>query len=85
MENRSGIRRKVKEGTVVSTKMEKTVTVRVERQMKHPDFDKVVTRAKRYLAHNEIEGIEPGQRVRIMETRPLSKLKRWKVVEVIGK
>lgn len=76
--------RKVREGIVVSNKMQKTVTVKVERTMRHPQFGKVVTRAKKYYAHadNSAE-IAEGQRVRIMETRPLSKLKRWRVVEVV--
>ncbi|NDD57800.1 MAG: 30S ribosomal protein S17 [Chlamydiae bacterium] len=77
--------RKVKEGVVVSNKMQKTVTVKVERTLRHPHFGKVITRAKKYYAHaeNSIE-IPEGQRVRIMETRPLSKLKRWRVVEVLA-
>ena len=76
-------KRKVREGTVVSTKMQKTVTVKVERTMRHPEFAKVITRAKKYYAHNEDPQIQVGQTVRIVETRPLSKLKRWKVVEVV--
>ena len=76
--------RKVREGVVVSNKMEKTVTVRVERAMKHPHFDKMLTRSKKYYAHAEnSKEIQEGQRVRIAETRPLSKLKRWRVVEVL--
>lgn len=77
--------RKVREGVVVSNKMQKTVTVRVERTIKHPHFEKVITRAKKYYAHAENnKEIQEGQKVRIMETRPLSKLKRWRVVEVLG-
>jgi len=77
--------RKVREGVVVSNKMEKTVTVRVERTVKHPHFDKVVSRAKKYYAHAEnSKEIEEGKKVRIVETRPLSKLKRWRVEEVLG-
>jgi small subunit ribosomal protein S17 len=77
--------RKVREGVVVSNKMQKTVTVRVERTIKHPHFEKVITRAKKYYAHAENnKEIQEGQRVRIVETRPLSKLKRWRVVEVLG-
>lgn len=77
--------RKVRDGVVVSNKMEKTVTVRVERTVKHPHFDKVVTRAKKYYAHAEnSKEIAEGKRVRIVETRPLSKLKRWRVVEVLA-
>lgn len=76
--------RKVREGVVVSNKMQKTVTVKVERTMRHPTFGKVVTRAKKYYAHNENPDVQVGQRVRIVETRPLSKLKRWQVVEVLN-
>jgi small subunit ribosomal protein S17 len=77
--------RKVREGVVVSNKMEKTVTVRVERTVKHPRFDKVVARAKKYYAHAEnSKEIPEGKLVRIVETRPLSKLKRWRVEEVLG-
>lgn len=77
--------RKVREGVVVSNKMEKTVTVKVERTVKHPHFDKVVFRAKKYYAHAEnSKEIPEGKKVRIVETRPLSKLKRWRVEEVLG-
>lgn len=77
-------KRKVREGVVVSTKMQKTITVKVERTIKHPDFDKVVTRAKKYYAHNDNLDISVGQKVRIIESRPLSKLKRWRVVEILA-
>lgn len=76
-------KRKTREGVVVSTKMQKTVTVRVERTIRHPEFDKVVTRAKKYYAHNESLPIQVGQKVRIVETRPLSRLKRWRVLQVL--
>ena len=77
--------RKVREGVVVSNKMEKTVTVRVERTVTHPHFHKVVSRAKKYYAHAEnSKEIQEGKKVRIVETRPLSKMKRWRVVEVLG-
>ena len=75
--------RREKEGTVVSTKMQKTVTVRVDRTFLHPEYQKVVTRGKKYYAHCEID-VKEGQKVRISETRPISKLKRWRVVEVIA-
>lgn len=77
-------KRKVREGVVVSTKMQKTITVKVERTIRHPDFDKVVTRAKKYYAHNENPDVQVGQKVRIIETRPMSKLKRWRVLEVLA-
>ncbi len=77
--------RKVREGVVVSNKMEKTVTVRVERTVTHPRFHKVITRAKKYYAHAEdSKEIQKGQKVRIVETKPLSKLKRWRVDQVLG-
>ena len=77
--------RKVREGVVVSNKMQKTLTVKVERTMRHPHFGKVITRAKKYYAHAEnSKDIQEGQKVRIVETRPLSKLKRWRVVEVLA-
>ena len=76
--------RKVREGVVVSTKMQKTVTVKVERTIRHPIYSKVVTRAKKYYAHNENPDIQVGQKVRIVETRPISKMKRWRVIEVLA-
>ena len=75
--------RKVREGIVVSNKMQKTVTVRVERTMRHPRFPKVVTRGTKFYAHNENANIQVGQKVRIIETRPLSKLKRWRVLDIV--
>ena len=77
-------RRKVREGIVVSNKMQKTVTVKVERTIRHPTYEKVVTRAKKYYAHHEGNPIAEGQKVRIVETRPISKLKRWRVLEVLA-
>jgi small subunit ribosomal protein S17 len=72
--------RKVKKGLVVSNKMQKTVVVRVERTIRHPQYGKVVSRAKKYYAHNDGEPLAVGAEVTIRETRPLSKLKRWLVV-----
>ncbi len=77
-------KRKVREGVVVSNKMQKTVTVKVERTIRHPIYSKVVTRAKKYYAHHENPDIQVGQKVRIVETRPISKLKRWRVVELLA-
>lgn len=71
--------RKVKTGIVVSNKMQNTVVVKVERTYRHPQYSKVVTRAKKYYAHND-SPLNIGDEVKIMETRPLSKLKRWRVV-----
>ncbi len=76
-------RRKVRTGVVVSDRADKTVTVLVERQFPHPLYGKGVKRSKKYHAHDENNEYRVGDRVRIMETRPLSKTKRWRVVELI--
>jgi len=76
-------RRKTRVGTVVSDKMERTVVVLVERQYSHPLYGKQVKRSKKYHAHDENNDYRTGDVVRITETRPLSKLKRWRVTEVI--
>ena len=70
-------------GTVTSDKTDKTVTVLVERKVRHPLYGKMVTRTKRLKAHDEANAAKTGDRVRIMETRPLSKDKRWRVVEIV--
>lgn len=84
METRKPLKRKIREGIVVSNKMKNTVTVRVNSRVRHPHLQKVVLRGKKHYAHVENQVIEPGTKVRIIETRPLSKLKRWRVMEVIG-
>lgn len=84
MEERKPIKRKVREGVVVSNKMEKTVTVRVDSRKQHPHFPKSIVRGKKYYAHNEDFEVSVGSKVRIIETRPLSKLKRWRVIEVVA-
>ena len=76
-------RRKVNVGVVMSNKMDKTVTVKVSHKLRHPKYEKVIERSKKYYAHDETNALVVGQKVRIMETRPLSKLKRWRVVEVL--
>ena len=76
-------RRKVREGTVVSTSGDKTAVVAVVERVRHPRYDKTVQRTKRLHAHDETNDTKVGDRVRVMETRPLSKLKRWRVVEVL--
>ena len=76
-------RRKTRVGVVVSDKMDKTVVVRVERRYAHPLYGKQVTRTKKYHAHDENNEYRIGDTVRIMETRPLSKLKRWRLLEVL--
>lgn len=67
-------------GVVVSNKMDKTVAVAVKRKMRHSKYGKVVERSKKYYAHDETDALEVGQTVRLVETKPLSKLKRWRVV-----
>ena len=76
-------RRKVRAGVVVGDRADKTVTVLVERRFAHPLYGKQVTRSKRYHAHDEANEYKVGDTVSIMETRPLSKTKRWRVVELI--
>jgi small subunit ribosomal protein S17 len=83
MENIERGTRKIREGIVVSNKMQKTVTVHVDRTFRHPQFEKVITRGKKYYAHTDLDNIQVGQRVRIEETRPISKLKRWRVLEIV--
>ena len=73
-------RRKRHKGVVVSNKMQKTVVVKLERTMKHPTYGKVIKRLKKVYAHNEDKPLQIGDVVVIEETRPLSKLKRWRVV-----
>ena len=76
-------RRKVREGIVVSDKMDKTVVVVVEDRVKHPLYGKVMRRTSRLKAHDENNTCGVGDRVSIMETRPLSATKRWRVVEIL--
>ena len=77
--------RKERRGEVISNKMAKTIIVRVERRFPHPKFKKVVTGYKKFYAHDEKAEAKVGDRVRIVETRPLSKIKRWRLVEVIDR
>jgi small subunit ribosomal protein S17 len=77
--------RKVREGIVVSDKMDKTVVVAVEQRVKHPLYGKVMTKSERLKAHDEANEAGVGDRVRVMETRPLSATKRWRLVEVLEK
>ncbi len=76
-------RRKVREGTVVSTKMEKTVVVAVVDRVRHSRYQKTLQRTTRLYAPDEVNDLREGDRVRVQETRPLSKLKRWRVIEVL--
>ena len=77
--------RKERTGEVVSDKMDKTIVVRVERRFRHPKFKKVVTQYKKFYAHDEKEEAKIGDVVRIEETRPLSKSKSWRLVEVVDR
>lgn len=76
-------RRKVREGTVVSNAMDKTAVVAVIERVRHRRYAKTMQRTKRFYAHDELNDAKVGDRVRIQETRPLSKLKRWRVTEVL--
>ncbi len=82
MEIKRGLR-KNRIGTVVSNKMDKTITVSVERRVKHPVYGKIVRMTTKLTAHDEKNECNEGDKVRIMETRPLSKNKRWRLVEII--
>ena len=75
--------RKERVGNVVSDKMNKTIVVRVERRFRHPQFKKVVTAYSKFYAHDEKNEAKIGDRVRIRETRPLSKTKSWRLVEIV--
>jgi small subunit ribosomal protein S17 len=76
-------RRKVREGTVVSNKMDKTAVVAVVDRVRHAKYNKFVLRTKKLYAHDETNDVNIGDKVRVMETRPLSKNKRWRVTEVL--
>ena len=75
--------RKVREGIVVSDKMDKSIVIKVERKMKHPIYGKFLKRSNKFMAHDEKNDCHIGDRVRIMETRPLSKNKCWRLVEIL--
>lgn len=76
-------RRKVRIGTVVSDKMDKTIVVAVQSRVKHSLYGKTINRTKKFKAHDENNECRIGDKVKIMETRPLSKEKRWRLVEII--
>ena len=75
--------RKVREGVAVSQKMDKTVVVAVIERVRHPKYNKFVLQTKRLYAHDETNDVNVGDKVRVMETRPLSKTKRWRVAEIL--
>lgn len=77
--------RKTREGMVTSDRMDKTVVVEVQRLVRHPRYKRVIRRTARYKAHDESNECGVGDRVRIMETRPLSKTKRWLVTSIVEK
>ena len=84
MDTQGQARKTTKVGTVVAKKMKKTVTVQVERQIRHPLYRKTVRRKQTFLVHDETEKCKLGDVVRIIETRPISKTKRWRVLEIVG-
>ena len=75
--------RKVREGVVVSNKMDKTAVVAVIERVRHPKYNKFVLQTKRLYAHDETNDVNVGDKVRVMETRPMSKSKRWRIAEVL--
>ncbi len=77
--------RKVRLGKVVSDKMDKTIVVAVERLVKHPIYKRVIRRTTKFKVHDELSRAKVGDKVKIMETRPLSKEKRWRLVEIVEK
>lgn len=78
-------RRKTRQGIVVSDKMDKTIVVRVDRLVKHKKYGRVLKRSNKFKVHDETEQANVGDKVRIVETRPLSKEKRWRLVEILSK
>jgi small subunit ribosomal protein S17 len=83
MEKKAG-QKTTKVGVVIGDKMKKTVTVQVERQVRHPLYKKIIRRKKQYLVHDESEKCKVGDMVKIVQTRPISKLKRWRIQEIVG-
>lgn len=75
--------RKERVGVVTSNKMEKSIVISVDRKLRHPMYGKFVTKSKKFMAHDETNDAKIGDTVRITETRPLSKLKRWRLVEIL--
>ena len=75
--------RKVREGIVSSSKMDRTLVIEIIERVRHPKYNKFDTRTKKLYAHDEANDANVGDRVRVMETRPLSKLKRWRLVEIL--
>jgi len=84
MDAKAPSRKTIKTGTVVGKTMTKTVKVMVERQVRHPRYLKTIRRRRTFLVHDEHDRCQLGDRVRIIETRPLSKMKRWRVLDVVA-
>ena len=82
--NNNQVRKTTKVGVVIGNKMKKTVTVLVERQVRHPLYKKTIKRKKKCLVHDEYEKCRVGDMVKIVETRPISKKKRWRIQEIVG-
>jgi small subunit ribosomal protein S17 len=85
MQTETRNRRKVRVGVVVSDKMHKSIVVAIERQVRHPIYKKYVKRTTKLMAHDEERQAHVGDTVRIMETRPVSKRKRWRLIEIVKK
>ena len=85
MAQQTQAQRKTRQGVVVSNKMDKTVVVRIERLTRHPQYHRVIKSAKKFKAHDELNQCNVGDLVEIVETRPLSKDKRWRVTEIVRK
>jgi small subunit ribosomal protein S17 len=78
-------KRKVREGWVISGRMNKTIVVAVEKQFRHPRYEKIIRRTFKLYAHDDENQCQVGDKVKVMETKPFSKLKRWRLVEVLEK
>lgn len=78
-------KRKVREGWVISSRMDKTIVVAVERQFRHPRYEKIIRRTSKLYAHDDANQCNIGDKVKVMETKPLSRSKRWRLVEVLEK
>ncbi len=78
-------KRKVREGWVISNRLDKTIVVAVERLFRHPRYEKIIRRTSKLYAHDEKNECKIGDKVKVMETRPLSKLKRWRLSEILKK
>ncbi len=78
-------KRKLREGRVISNRMNRTIVVAVERQFRHPRYVKIIRRTSKLYAHDDKNQCQIGDKVKVAETRPLSRLKRWRVVEVLEK